>query len=103
MNIEILWCHEKTDEFLRDVKTFARGLDFYQVAFDLGDDTGKYVVFDNSGYQILQCEHELAFACPYCGEKKFELLIGELHAKPALGLACNNCQTYGAVFPQGLY
>lgn len=102
MNPEVLWKNEKKKDFMKDLKSFSSGLDFYEISFNLEKGDGKYVVFKNSQYQILEKESKNSFSCPDCGKRKFEVLIGELGGKPAVGLACNNCESYGAVFPNGM-
>lgn len=53
-------------------------------------------------YEILSEGNEKVFGCPNCGEHTFEIMEGELNQKAVLGLACLSCDTYGAVFPNGL-
>ncbi len=102
MKPEILWKSESTTDFLADLTSFASELDYYEIGFDLETDEGKCILFANDAYEILQEEAEGVFECPECGNKRFEVLQGELDKKHALGLACNQCETYGAVFPNGI-
>jgi hypothetical protein len=103
MKPEILWNYDKTRDFLEDLKSFAKSLDFWQINCDLErvDDT-CYVYVKNGDYEFSFEPKEAAFQCPNCNEVKFSVLEGELKNNPAIGLACLNCETYGAVFPNGL-
>ena len=99
MNIEILWKKEGTGDFLADLKSFASELDFYQIIFDVESDKNKYLTISNSSYEILDEESNEAFECRTCANKTFEILEGQFQGKPALGLACSRCDSYGAIFP----
>jgi hypothetical protein len=90
-------------DFLQDLKSFAASLDFYQITFDLErPDEKKYVQIKNGEYEISSEQKQDTFKCPVCENVVFEVIEGKFQDKPALGLCCLNCESYGAVFPNGL-
>lgn len=102
-NIEILWNHDKTRDFLGDLKAFASSLDFYQIIINVETpDEDHSVIVGDSTYKILSSETAECFNCPERSNERFDILEGEFQDKPVLGLACVKCETYGAIFPQGL-
>ncbi len=102
MKPEIIWNDSPKRDFIRDLRSFAMSLDFYELSFNLEQSFEKYVSFENGQYRFSEKKTEKTFTCPFCGEHAFEALEGELKGKPALGLCCINCETYGAVFPNGM-
>ena len=102
MNTEVLWKSESKEDFLSDLKSFARGLDFYNIRLDVENDRGKFVLIEEGKYEILDVNIDGAFKCPNCGADEFSVLEGDFQGQPALGLACMGCETYGAVFPRGM-
>ena len=103
MQAEVLWNNDTTRDFLEDLKAFAQSLDFYQMRWDLEKlDEEKYVYINNGQYEVSFERKHNAFKCPNCEKTSFEVLEGELGDKFVLGLCCSNCDTYGAVFPNGL-
>lgn len=102
MEAEIIWNSDSNRDFLADLRSFAMSLDYYQLVFDLTiTDEKKYLEIIKGEYEILPERNENVFKCPNCDAEEFEIMEGEIKGKPALGLACLNCETYGAVFPNG--
>jgi len=99
---EIIWNNNPKSNFLEDLKSFASSLDYYSIAFDIVKEDGKHIVFENGSYQLVNNASDSSFECPVCSSKSFEVLEGEFEGKSVVGLACLNCETYGAVFPNGL-
>lgn len=97
-----MWKDEPSSNFLYDLRSFAMSLDYYELKFDLEDSKDKYVYLNNGKYEITSKCDDGAFKCPHCSSETFEVLEGEFQGKPALGLCCTNCNTYGAVFPSGM-
>jgi hypothetical protein len=62
----------------------------------------KYIKIKNGEYHFLPKREKNVFKCPNCNSEGFEIMEGELEGKPALGLACLDCETYGSVFPKGV-
>jgi hypothetical protein len=103
MKTEVLWHNDPKRDFLQDLKSFVASIDCYAVAFDLDKaDEKKYVQIKNGGYEILSKQKAEAFKCPVCENAVFEVMKGEFQGKPALGLCCLNCESYGVVFPDGM-
>jgi predicted RNA-binding Zn-ribbon protein involved in translation (DUF1610 family) len=102
MKPDVLWNDNTKSNFLEDLKSFAMSLDFYEINMNLEDSNDKCVYFTNGNYELTSVKNEGAFKCPHCGAKEFEVMEGELQGKPAIGLCCIKCETYGAVFPNGM-
>lgn len=103
MQAEVLWNNDTTRNFLEDLRSFARSLDFCQIHFDLEKlNESKYVYLQNENYEVSLERKPNAFKCPNCEKTSFEVMEGELGDKFVLGLCCSNCNTYGAVFPNGM-
>lgn len=101
--MEVWWRNEPTNDFLENLKAFARSLDDYEIVIDLENRKDReYVLIENGDYRLLRAPVAGVFECPVCEGKIFDVMEGVLGAKPALGLACTNCDTYGAVFPDGM-
>jgi hypothetical protein len=103
--LEVIWSNEQGRDFLADLKSFAQFLDYYQIAYDLTrEDQGKFVYLDKGTFRVSFSEEKgaSAFTCPECGKTAFDVMEGDFEGKPALGLCCVNCESYGAVFPAGL-
>ena len=101
--IEIIWRNGESRDFLTDVKSFARFLDNYQIVWDLTHESrGKFVYLAPGSYRVLDSDEGGAYSCPECGETVFDVMEGKFEGKSALGLFCINCESYGAVFPEGL-
>ena len=100
MKEEVIWKYECSEDFLKDVRDFARSLDFYSINFNLESEQGKCVRISDGKYQIMENSDVNSFECPNCGHKTFEVLEGKFEGKEVLGLAC---ETYGAVFLAGLW
>jgi hypothetical protein len=78
-------------------------LDSYEIVIDLENPKdGEYVLIENGVYRLLSAPVAGVFECPVCEGNIFDVMEGVLGAKPALGLACAGCDTYGAVFPDGM-
>lgn len=99
---EIIWNDKPQSNFLEDLKSFASSLDFYSIAFDISKEDGKHIIFENGSYKLSENASDSSFECPVCSSKTFDILEGEFEGKPVVGLACLNCETYGAVFPDGM-
>ena len=99
---EMIWNDKPKSNFLKDLKSFASSLDFYSITFDTDKETGKNIIFENGGYEISYEASNQSFHCPVCKGNSFDILEGEFESKSVVGLACLNCETYGAVFPNGL-
>jgi hypothetical protein len=103
MGIEVLWNTDLTRDFLADLKAFANSLDDYKIVWDLTKlDKEKSVYIKNGSYELSYEQKPDAFACPNCGARTFEVMEGTLKGKSVLGLCCESCYTYGAIFPTGL-
>ena len=102
MKEEVIWKYECSEDFLKDVRDFATSLDFYSINFNLEIEQGKCVCISDGKYQIVGNPDVNTFECPNCGHKTFEVLEGEFEGEEVLGLACLGCETYGAVFLEGL-
>ena len=103
MNAEILWNYDVTRDFLADLKNFAQSLNSYQIVFKLDKpEEKKYVVIKDESYNISSESANESFHCPNCQHQKFDVMEGIFQDKPVLGLACDECNTYGAIFLKGL-
>ena len=101
--MELIWHNEKARDFLEDLKTFAASLDCYHFDIDLTmPDEGKRLSVANGDYVLDPSSNADNFECPECLAALFDVLEGEFDGKPVLGLCCRSCETYGAVFPNGL-
>lgn len=101
--VEVIWRNDPDRDFLEDVKSFAKFLDYYQIRYDLTQENEeKFVYLEDGRYRVSSTGGEGAFPCPDCGKMTFEIIEGDFDAKQALGLCCLNCDSYGAVFPAGL-
>ena len=103
MEVEILWNNNPTQNFIEDLKSFANSLDHYQIVWDLTKtDQEKFVYLKDGNYEVLFEQKSNAFKCPNCEACAFSVMEGELNGNPALGLICASCESYGAVFLNGL-
>lgn len=101
--MEVLWNDNPKTDFLQDLKSFALSLDFYQISFDLEQpNENKYARVENCSYEILSTPEHANFKCPVCENVTFEVMEGVFNGKATLGLCCVDCETYGAVFPNGM-
>ena len=101
--MDVLWQTDQTKGMLGEVQNFTSMLDEWVVQLDVRhpDDTKRISICDGD-YEVNPSSESHLFQCPNCGGREFEVMEGVLDGKPALGLACMKCDTYGAVFPCGL-
>lgn len=98
-----MWQPDKNTDLLGAAKQFAMSLDYWVINLDAREDGNpKTVSVTDMGYEVNPSSEESLFRCPECGGLHFEVMEGEFEGRPALGLVCENCETYGAVFPCGL-
>lgn len=102
MEPEILWSTADQTDPLPDLKRFVRSLDYSEISIDVEGSNGRYVYLRQDGYDISTSRQAGAFRCPHCGGERFDLMLGDFQGKPVLGLWCQQCETYGAVFPEGI-
>ena len=102
MKTEVVWKEENDGHLLEEIKAFTQSLDEWQISLKTSEKSGKYILFDNNTFKTSYRRMENSFSCPTCGYKRFSILEGTYEDKPVLGLACNNCDSYGAVYIGGL-
>lgn len=99
---EVLWVDQHKGNLFKDLVSFAQSLDHYEIVFQMDNQPAQAITFLNGTYSCSTSSKEGSFECPQCGHPYFDVLIGELDDKTALGLACHACETYGVVFPNGM-
>lgn len=101
--MEVLWVDNPTESFLDNLRAFAESLDWYKISWNVEPaEQGKFLEIREGGYSVSDKETPSCFKCPKCHARRFSILEGEFASKPAIGLACEACETYGSVYPCGL-
>lgn len=101
--MDFVWQSDSSADALRDIRDFAMSLDHWVVNMDLkSQNTFKRIAISESGYEINPTSGSQIFECPNCEAETFEIMEGTFEGNPAIGLLCEQCETYGAVFPCGL-
>lgn len=101
--MDVLWQTDSSGELWADLTGFASMLDSWRLALSAeGKDESRRVAVSQSKYEIDPSDSSSLFSCPSCSSVNFHVLEGVYEGDPVVGLACAECESYGAVFPCGL-
>ncbi|HLA64587.1 MAG TPA: hypothetical protein VK610_09190 [Rhodothermales bacterium] len=101
--LDVIWYEEgERRDFLTDLKAFAMSLDACEVRIDLNATEGRHVLIAKGHVTLARAPMAGEFQCPSCGGASFDVMEGVYEGRRALGLGCQRCEGYGAVFPDGV-
>lgn len=101
--MDIIWQKNSDDRFWSELSGFAGMLDNWFVNIDLkSEEEGQKIAITEIGYEVDPSSSTNLFHCPNCNGDRFAILEGVYEGNPTVGLACEECESYGAVFPCGL-